>query len=177
MREERAGKCDEPIAECHSDVGRVPRLNTLRTRHAPVDAGRPHCEPVFGGEETGDQQDCGDCKDARNDRLHIKHRESKALEARQNRLLGDDGDVRPTHDAQIDRVERDHRQDAGQQVQDAEADVQKCGHQPSEASAYDCRTRGRIRVPAAHDERCAEGCAEREAAVDGQIGKVEDPER
>ena len=111
------------------------------------------------------------------ERPQIDVAQAKPLERREHRVGADEGDVRPAHDAQVDRVERDHGEDAGEQVQDAEAQVEERRHQPGERAGGDRDRGGQERIDAVDDQRRRHRGPEREAAVDRQIGEVQDAER
>ena len=107
---------------------------------------------------------------------HPGDRQAQLLERRQHRGLAEECDVRPAHDPQVDRVERDHGQDAGEQVQDPEAHVEDGRHQPRRGTRRQRQCRPE---PGVHPTRYRgrhHGRAEREAAVDGEVGEAEHPE-
>ena len=81
------------------------------------------------------------------------------------------------HDAQVDRVERKLRQDAGEDRRDAKLRVQQAGHKTrKQTRSYGDQQRRPCR-PARDDEHDRHGAAGGERPVDRQIGEVEQAER
>ena len=98
------------------------------------------------------------------------------VEGRQHGRLIEKRHVRLAHDPEIDREERDHRQDRGEKVEDAEADIERRGDDAGGGARQHggaCRKPG---IEPGDDEHGGDRRAKREGAVHREIGKVEYPE-
>jgi len=83
------------------------------------------------------------------------------------------GEVALAHDAQIDRIERGHHQDAGQERVDLEPGVQDSRGGAGQHARQKRQRRGHERVQAhiGHQAR-RQGRAERRRAVHGDVGEA-----
>src|SRR5690606_22568039 len=78
---------------------------------------------------------------------------------------------------QVDGIERDHGENARQEMENSEANIQERCDEPGEAAASNGDQRCGIRVEAADDQRGADCGPQRKTAVDRQVWEVENPER
>ena len=101
---------------------------------------------------------------------------AQPVERRQDGVLNQDRDVRPPHDPQVDREQRDHGQDAGQQMQDLEAHVEGRRDDPRSRTRQHGEAGGDPRVPLRQDQRRGDRRPQREAAVHRQVRKIQDAE-
>jgi hypothetical protein len=141
-----------------------------------VCAGGPHRQSDFGCEKPVQQQlDDGHDDQQRQRPLDIIGQ--PAGQCGKNGRVVDQRHVRLAHHPQIDRIQRDHHQNAGQQIHDFQRDVEPAGN---ETGQRPCRHRSSGRqewIDAARDQHRRHGPAQRKTAVHGQIGEIENAER
>ena len=118
-----------------------------------------------------------------NDRHHQKKRRreprvgnAQAADWREHARLPKERHGRPAHDADVHRIERNHGEYAGEQIQHAQMHVEKTGAQAGQAAGGERRGGSGIGVPALDDQHGGDCSAEGEAAIDREIGEIEDAE-
>src|SRR3954454_21057168 len=190
LREERAGECDQSVRDAEPEDDHVLDADAERADHLFVVARRAHrAAEVRVEEEPGDERDDQNDRADDDQRADVAraHRPTEErggvvagdLAAEVLRVGGDGGDgeerqVARAHHVQIDRVERGHHQDAGEQLIDLEARVQHAGADAGEAAGDECGDARGDRMHAAREQRgCGRG-AEGDGAVGGDVGEAED---
>ena len=127
-------------------------------------------EPVKCGDDGhGEKQQQGQWIVERQ-RADVALRQKQVVFVYTERLIG-----LACHDAQVDRVERELRQDAGENGGNAAARVKKAG---DESCKHTCQQRAQERHPRIEpraDEHDADGAAGGERAIDGQVCDVQNP--
>ena len=81
-----------------------------------------------------------------------------------------------SHHAKVDRIERDHRQNACEKAHDLQPDGQHRRQQAGRRTGDRSERRRKKRVHTADDRDRGRRPAQREAAVDGQVRKVQQAE-
>ncbi|CAM2156867.1 hypothetical protein PT2222_30177 [Paraburkholderia tropica] len=177
LREQRTGECDERVRQRHARERGAAGGDALRARHARIRAGRAQRETVFGREEPVHAELRHAHDDEQRERAQHVVGQPRGLDHREDGGFGNERHVGRAHHAQIDRVERDHHQDAGEQIHDFQAYVEPTRDETGGGAREHRADGGEKRIVAAGDQRGRDGAAERKAAVDGQVGEVEDAKR
>src|SRR5574344_1248582 len=168
-----AGQTDQTIGNRHAENDHGTGVDALRTRHARVGAGGADGQALLGG-KVGVQRQLG--------QYHHRHHDQRAayvvgqpvgLQDGEDGRFADDGNVGAAHDAQVDGVERNHHQDAGQQVHDFQAHVEQGGDDAGGGSGQCGQRGGQKGVHAAGDAYGTDGTAQRKAAIDGEVGEAQ----
>ncbi len=177
LREEGAGQGHQGVRHGHAQQHHGAGIHALGAGHAGVGAGGADGQAPFGGEEPVHGQLGGDHDHQQQGGAGDVVGQALGLQQREQRRVVDQRDVGAAHDAQVDRIKRDHHQDAGQQVHDLEPDVEPAGDEAGRGARCRGRDRGHVGVGARGDEHGADRAAQREAAVHRQVGKAQQPER
>jgi len=142
-----------------------------------VVAGGQHRLSQFGMEKPDDQsrhtegngaEQAGGRDVARNPGIH---------QGVQNRGHTEQGDIGPVHDADVDGIQRNHGEDGCQQVKDLKLGVEQRGDDPGTETGSQCKDQGNKRVDAMCDGHGGNGSAQRQAAVHGEVRKIQDTKR
>ena len=99
--------------------------------------------------------------------------QAKVVPGCEHGFLGEQGNVGPAHDAQVHGIQRDHREDGRQQVENVEFDVQQCGYRTGTHAGDNGGAGGQPGVNAFNDKDCCHGGAQGKTAVHGQVREVQ----
>lgn len=175
LTEQRAGDADKAIgndqAKHDGDIG----VDALRADHLWIVAGGADGSTKLGAEENvaeePDDKRGQKADDQRRGNLtHVVFK--KAVD----RFFTQNGCGGAAHDAQVDRVQPDHREDPGEKRRDLELRVQKTSDSAGNASAKECKDDCQKRRTAAGDRHDGNGTAERISAFNRKIRDIQNAE-
>ena len=174
LRHQAAGERDHAVGERQAEHLHGIDVDALRAAHRRVGARGADGAALLGAEVPVEERDeHGREQQTLPDRAgHAAQRQKQAVLIRVDRGIG-----LHAHDAQVDRVERELRQDAGEDGRNAELRVQQAGHETREQTRDHGREQRRPCRPAGDDEHDRHGAAGGERPVDRQIGDIEQAER
>lgn len=147
-------------------------------RHVRIRAGGAKGAALFGAEEPVQRRDDrgGEEKQQRQrvierELAHIALRKQQRVFVDAQRLV-----CLAVHDAQVDRIQRELRQDTGKDGRNAAARVEQTGDEAGKHTGEHRTQQGDPGIEAAADQHDAHGAAGRERAINGQIRHIQNAE-
>ena len=173
MCDQTAGQGDKAIAEHESQYLHSVGVHTLCARHTGIVARRTDCAADLRAEEPVNEPEYRQ-NEQQSHRNHGKiARKPKCAESVKHGRHTQQGDVCLAHDAQVDRPERDHGQNAGQQRRNMQRGVQQPRRKAGEHPAERCKHQRKQRMNTSRNAHGRDGSPHGEAAFYGQIRNVQ----
>ena len=169
---EAAGQSNEGVGQAQGDDLGDADVDALCLTHSRVAASGTDGTALFGAEVPvkGRDDDGDEHQSDENGSGDLPGGEEQGI------LIHADGQVGHAHDVQVDGVQGDLGQDAGQDGRDAQEGVEQAGDETGGQTCQDGDEQGSGDGPAVEDEHHGDRAAGGEAAVYGQVSEVQQTE-
>src|SRR5690606_2915695 len=173
LHEHGASQADQRVGNGHAQNHHGAGIYALRAGHARVGAGSANGQALASGKVHIKEDLGGDDHHQQDQRACDIVGQPLWLQGAEPGRFHDQRNIGSAHDAQVDRVQRNHHQDAGQQIHESQVHVEYRGDHAGQRTSCGGDQCGQEGVGAIGDEYGTNGAAQREAAVDGQVGEAQ----
>ena len=153
LRDESARQRDETVCEHETEYLHRVRVDAERTHHVIVAAGRPDCAADFRSEKPIHKCDDTHDKDGADGKRSVRRGKAAPVGKKgHHRIDAEQRRVRFSHNADIDGIQRDHREDAREQHVYFYFRVQETGRKTRKHTRRKSRRKRKERMHTVRDE-------------------------